>query len=71
MSGGLAETGRDTRLAVADVLEWVITVVVVVVISKTCEVCKCCVSLAADLVCSTTTVLPGTTTQASLVIGIL
>lgn len=70
MSGGRAETGRDTRLAVADVLEWVITVVVVV-ISKTCEVCKCCVSLAADLVCSTTTVLPGTTTQALLVIGIL
>lgn len=66
MSGGRAETGRDTRLAVADVLEWVITVVVVlweIVISKTCEVCKCCVSLAADLVCPTT--------QALLVIGIL
>lgn len=44
----------DTILAVADVLEWVITVVVV---SKTCEVCKSCVSLAADLECSTTQVL--------------
>lgn len=29
MSGGRAETGRDTTLAVADALEWVITVVVV------------------------------------------